>query len=132
IGTFSRRTVVGYLPMVLSLVATAFIGFGVWVHHMFATGLPQLGLSFFTAASIMIVVPTSVQVFCWIATLWTARGLRLTTPLLYAASFFFVFVIGGLTGVMIAAVPLNGQVHDTYFIVAPLHYLLIGGSLFPL
>jgi cytochrome c oxidase subunit I+III len=132
VSTFSRRKVVGYLPMVLSLVATAFIGFGVWVHHMFATGLPQLGLSFFTAASIMIVVPTSVQLFCWIATMWTARRLQLATPMLYAASFFFVFIIGGLTGVMLASAPLDGQVHDTYFVVAHLHYVLIGGSLFPL
>jgi cytochrome c oxidase subunit 1 len=98
---------------------------------MFATGLPQLGLSFFTAASIMIVVPTSVQLFCWIATMWTARRLQLTTAFLYMASFFFIFVIGGLTGVMLASVPLNRQVHDTYFIVAHFHYVLIGGSTFP-
>ena len=70
--------------MVLSLIATAFIGFGVWVHHMFATGLPQLGQSFFTAASIMIVVPTALQIFCWIATIWTARRLAITMPFLYA------------------------------------------------
>jgi cytochrome c oxidase subunit I+III len=132
VSTFSRRKVVGYLAMVLSQVATAFIGFGVWVHHMFVTGLPELGLSFFTAASIMIVVPTGVQLFCWIATMWTARRLQLATPMLYAASFFFVFIIGGLTGVMLASGPLDGQVHDTYFVVAHLHYVLIGGSLFPL
>jgi len=132
ISTFSRRPVFGYLIMVLSMIATAFIGFGVWVHHMFATGLPQLGESFFTAASIMIVVPTALQIFGWIATLWTARGLRLTVPLLYAASFFFVFTIGGLSGVMLASVPLDRQVHDTYFVVAHFHYVLIGGSTFPL
>ena len=124
--------VFGYTAMVLSMVATAFIGFGVWVHHMFATGLPQLGQSFFTAASIMIVVPTAIQIFCWIATIWTARRLRLTTPFLYAASFFFVFIIGGLTGVMLASVPLDRQVHDTYFVVAHFHYVLIGGATFPL
>jgi cytochrome c oxidase subunit I+III len=99
---------------------------------MFATGLPQLGQSFFTAASIMIVVPTSVQIFNWIATVWSARRLRLTTPMLYALSFFFIFIIGGLTGVMLAAVPLDRQVHDTFFVVAHLHYVLIGGSIFPL
>ena len=132
IGTFSRRPVFGYMVMVLSMIATAFIGFGVWVHHMFTTGLPQLGQSFFTAASIMIVVPTSLQIFGWIATVWTARRLAVTVPFLYAASFFFVFVIGGLTGVMLASVPLDRQVHDTYFVVAHFHYVLIGGSTFPL
>jgi cytochrome c oxidase subunit 1 len=132
IGTFARRPVFGYLMMVLAMIATAFIGFGVWVHHMFTTGLPQLGQSFFTAASIMIVVPTSLQIFGWIATVWTARRLAITVPFLYAASFFFVFVIGGLTGVMLASVPLDRQVHDTYFVVAHFHYVLIGGSTFPL
>ena len=132
ISTFTGRPVVGYVAMVLSLIATAFIGFGVWVHHMFATGLPQLGQSFFTAASIMIVVPTSVQIFNWIATVWSARRLRLTTPMLYSLSFFFIFIIGGLTGVMLASVPLDRQVHDTFFVVAHLHYVLIGGSVFPL
>jgi cytochrome c oxidase subunit 1 len=131
IATFSRRPVFGYLVLVLSLIATAFIGFGVWVHHMFATGLPQLGQSFFTAASIMIVVPTGAQIFCWIATLWTGR-LSFKTPLLYVLGFFFVFVIGGLSGVIIASVPLDLQAHDTFFIVAHLHYVLIGGAVFPL
>jgi cytochrome c oxidase subunit I+III len=132
ISTFTGRPVVGYVAMILSLIATAFIGFGVWVHHMFATGLPQLGQSFFTAASIMIVVPTSVQIFNWIATVWSARRLQLTSPMLYALSFFFIFIIGGLTGVMLAAVPLDRQVHDTFFVVAHFHYVLIGGSIFPL
>jgi cytochrome c oxidase subunit I+III len=131
IATFSKRSIFGYLVMVLSLVSTAFIGFGVWVHHMFATGLPQLGQSFFTASSIMIVVPTALQLFCWIATLWTGR-LEFKTPLLYVLAFFFVFIIGGLSGVMIASVPLDLQVHDTFFIVAHFHYVLIGGAVFPL
>jgi heme/copper-type cytochrome/quinol oxidase subunit 1 len=103
----------------------------VWVHHMFTTGLPQFGTSFFTAASIMIVVPTGVQIFCWIATLWAGRP-RLQTPLLFVIGFFFVFVLGGLTGVMLAAVPLDLQVHDTFFVVAHFHYVLIGGAVFPL
>jgi len=131
IGTFARRPVFGYLAMVLAMVSTAFIGFGVWVHHMFTTGLPQFGQSFFTAASIMIVIPTAVQLFGWIATIWTARRLQVTTAFLFMASFFFIFVIGGLTGVMLASVPLDRQVHDTYFIVAHFHYVLIGGSTFP-
>jgi len=131
IATFSRRHIFGYLPVVLSLVSTAFMGFGLWVHHMFATGLPQLGESFFTAASIMIAIPTGTQIFCWIATIWSGR-LSLKTPMLWILGFFTIFVVGGLTGVMLAAVPLNTQVHDTFFVVAHLHYVLIGGAVFPL
>jgi cytochrome c oxidase subunit 1 len=131
IATFTRRPVFGYLPMVLSLVATGFIGFGLWVHHMFTTGLPQLGQSFFTAASMMIAIPSGVQIFCWIATLWSGRP-RLQTPLLFVLGFFFIFVAGGLTGVMLASVPLDLQVHDTFFVVAHFHYVLIGGAVFPL
>ena len=104
IATFSGRSIFGYLPIVLSLVSTAFMGFGLWVHHMFATGLPQLGESFFTAASIIIAIPTGVQIFCWIATIASGR-LVIRTPMLWIFGFFFVFVAGGLTGVMLAAVP---------------------------
>jgi heme/copper-type cytochrome/quinol oxidase subunit 1 len=131
IATFTGKPIFGYTAMVLSLVATGFIGFGLWVHHMFATGLPQLGQSFFTAASLLIVIPTGVQMFLWIATVWRGR-VRLATPMLYVAAFVVTFLIGGLTGVMIASVPLDLQVHDTFFIVAHLHYVLIGGAVFPL
>jgi cytochrome c oxidase subunit I+III len=131
ISTFSGRPMFGYVAIVLSLASTAFIGFGVWVHHMFTTGLPQLGQSLFFASSVMIAVPTGVQFFCWIATLWSGR-LRFSIPMLYALSFFVVFLIGGLTGVMLASMPLDAQLHDTYFIVAHFHYVLIGGSVFPL
>jgi cytochrome c oxidase subunit I+III len=131
LGTFARRPVFGYMALVLSLVATGFIGFGLWVHHMFATGLPQLGQSFFTAASLMIAVPSGVQIFCWIATLWSGR-VRFAPPLLWVLGFFFIFVMGGLTGVMLASVPLDIQVHDTFFVVGHFHYVLIGGAVFPL
>jgi cytochrome c oxidase subunit 1 len=131
VTTFSRRRVFGYLALVLALVSTAFIGFGLWVHHMFATGLPQMGESFFTAASIMIAIPTGLQFFCWIATMWGGR-LVIKTPMLWVLGFFVVFLIGGLTGVMLASVPLDWQVHDTFFVVAHFHYVLIGGALFPL
>src|SRR3954452_5547853 len=131
IAAFSRRKMFGYLGLVLATVATGFIGFGVWVHHMFATGLPQMSDSFFTAASLMIVIPTGVQFFCWIATLWGGR-LHFELPMWWVGGLFFVFLIGGLTGLMLAAVPLDWQVHDTFFVVAHLHYVLIGGAVFPL
>jgi cytochrome c oxidase subunit 1 len=131
VATFSRRSVLGYTAMVLSMIATGFLGFGLWVHHMFATGLPQLGESFFTAASMMIAIPSGVQIFCWLATLWRGR-LWFRTPLLFCLGFLFLFVAGGLTGVMLAAVPFDLQVHDTFFVVAHFHYVIIGGSVFPL
>jgi cytochrome c oxidase subunit I len=131
IGTFARREVFGYLGLVLALIATAFLAFGLWVHHMFATGLPQLGASFFTASSMLIAIPAGLQIFCWIATLWDGRPV-LKTPLLFVLGFFFIFVCGGLTGLMLASVPIDTQVHDTYFVVAHFHYVLIGGAVFPL
>ncbi|MBV9210292.1 MAG: cytochrome c oxidase subunit I [Acidobacteria bacterium] len=129
--TFSRRKIFGYTAMVLSLIATAFIGFGLWVHHMFATPLPQLGQSFFTGASMIIAIPSGIQIFCWIATMWGGK-LHLKTPLMFVLGFVAIFTLGGLTGVMLASVPLDLQVHDTYFVVAHFHYVLIGGAVFPL
>ena len=131
VTTFSRRSIFGYAIVALSLVATGILAFGLWVHHMFATGLPRVGYSFFTAASMSVAVPTGLQIFCWVATMWEGRP-RLTVPMLYVIGFIFTFVIGGLSGVIIAAVPLDLQLTDTYFIVAHLHYVLIGGSVFPL
>lgn len=131
LATFSRRPVVGYPFLVLSIVAIGIISFGLWVHHMFATGLPHVGLSLFSAASTMIAIPSGIQIFSALATLWTGK-LYFKTPLLYVLGFIFTFVIGGLTGVMLASVPLDWQVHDTYFVVAHFHYVLIGGALFPL
>jgi cytochrome c oxidase subunit I len=131
VATFSRRPVFGYLPLVLALIGTGVLAFGLWVHHMFVTGLPRLGESFFTASSMAIAVPAGVQIFCWIATLWDGR-LVFKTPLLFVIAFIVTFVIGGLTGVMVASVPLDTQVHDTYFVVAHFHYVLIGGAVFPL
>jgi len=129
--TFTRRKIFGYAVMVASLVFTGFMAFGLWVHHMFAVGLPQLGQSFFTAASMMIAIPTGVQIFCWIATIW--RGaLTIRTPVLYVIGFFVIFMIGGMTGIFVASVPLDWQLTDTFFVVAHLHYVLIGGAVFPL
>jgi cytochrome c oxidase subunit I+III len=131
IPTFARRPIFGYTAMVLSLIATAFLAFGLWVHHMFAANLPELGKSFFTAASMLIAIPTAIQIYCWLATLWTGR-LNFKTPLLFVLAFFFILVLGGMTGLILASVPLDLQVHDTYFVVAHLHYVLIGGAVFPL
>ena len=110
---------------------TAFIAFGLWVHHMFATGLPQIGEAYFTAASMMIAITSGVQIFCWLATLWTGR-LRMTAAMHFVFGFIFIFVMGGMTGVMLASIPLDLQAHDTFFVVAHFHYVLIGGALFPL
>lgn len=132
IPAFARRPVFGYLALVLSLISVGILSFGLWVHHMFATGLPKLGASFFTASSMLIAIPNGVQIFCWLASLWGGGRPRLKTPLLFVLGFFFIFVAGGLTGVMLASVPLDLQVHDTYFVVAHFHYVLIGGAVFPL
>ena len=131
VETFSRRPVFGYAPMVLSMLAIGLLGFGLWVHHMFAVGLPKLGNSFYTAASMAIALPAGVQMFCWIATLWSGRP-QFRTPLLWVIGFIVTFVIGGLSGVMTASAPLDLQLTDTYFVVAHLHYVLVGGALFPL
>ena len=129
--TFARRRILAHAAMVTALVATGFLAFGLWVHHMFATGLPRMGNSFYTAASMMIALPSGVQIFCWIATLWDGKP-RFATPLLFVLGFLVTFVLGGLTGVMQASVPLDLQLHDTYFVVAHFHYVLIGGAVLPL
>jgi len=131
VAAFSRRHILGYTGIVVATIATGFIGFGVWVHHMFVTGLPMLSESFFTAASLMIVIPTGYQFFCWIGTLWNGK-VQMKLPMVWIAGFFFVFLIGGLSGLMLASVPIDTEVHDTYFVVAHFHYVLIGGAVFPM
>jgi cytochrome c oxidase subunit I+III len=130
IVAFTGRPIFGYTALVLSLIATGFLGFGLWVHHMFATGLPQLGLTYFTSASMVIAIPSGIQIFCWIASLWRGRP-RFHTPLLFVIGFIAIFVLGGLSGVTLASVPFDLQVHDTYYVVAHFHYVLLGGAVFP-
>ncbi|MEO7691425.1 MAG: cbb3-type cytochrome c oxidase subunit I [Sphingomonas sp.] len=131
VETFSRRTLFGYVPMVLAVLGIGVLAFGLWVHHMFAVGLPRLGNSFYTAASMAIALPAGLQIFCWIATMWSGRP-RYATPLLWVIGFIATFVIGGLSGIMTASAPLDLQLTDTYFVVAHLHYVLVGGAMFPL
>ena len=127
---FCRRPLVGYSLVALSTVATMIFGFGVWVHHMFATGIPGLGLSFFSGASLVIVFPSAVAVFAWLATIWTGRPV-ITTAFLFFSSTILLFVIGGVSGFMTASVPVDWQLTDTYFVVAHIHYVLIGINVFP-
>jgi cytochrome c oxidase subunit I len=131
IPTFSRTRIVGYPLLVLSTVAIGFISFGVWVHHMFAVGLSGLALAFFAAAGMSITIPSGIQMFAWIATVWKGTPVW-TTSFLFAIGFIVVIMIGGITGVMISAVPFDWQVTDSYFIVAHLHYVLVGGVVFPI
>ncbi|MFI7427682.1 cytochrome c oxidase subunit I [Micromonospora sp. NPDC049836] len=128
---FTRRAVVGYPLIVLAIVSIAIISFGVWVHHMFATGLPQLSYSFFSAASTIITIPSGIQIFAWLATMVLGR-LVLRVPLLFVIGFIVTFVLGGLTGTMFALTAFDQQVTDSYFVVAHFHYVLIGGAVFPM
>jgi cytochrome c oxidase subunit I+III len=131
VPTFAQRAIVGYSWIVLAAVGTGFLSFGLWVHHMFTTGLPGISLGLFAAASQAVALPTGVQIFCFIATLAAGRVTN-SVPMLYAFGSLVIFVLGGLTGVMVALVPFDFQAHDTFFVVAHFHYVLIGGALFPI
>ena len=128
---FCRRGIVGYPLIVLSIIAIAILSFGVWVHHMFATGLPQLSLSFFSAASTIITIPSGLQIFAWLATMLWGR-IVVSVPFLFVVGFLVTFVIGGFTGVMFALTAFDQQVTDSYFVVAHFHYVLFGGAVFPI
>jgi cytochrome c oxidase subunit I+III len=130
VPTFARRPIVGYGWVVLAAVGTGFLSFGLWVHHMYTTGLPGISLGLFSAASMAVSIPTGVQFACFTATLLAGRLTR-SLPMLWIFGALAIFVLGGLTGVMVALAPFDFQVHDTFFVVAHFHYALIGGSVFP-
>ena len=131
VPTFARKPIVGYAWIVLAAIGTGFISFGLWVHHMFTTGLPGISIGLFSAASEAVAIPTGVQIFCFIATLLVGRVTR-SVPMLFVFAGLATFVLGGLTGVMVALAPFDFQAHDTYFIVGHLHYVLVGGVIFPI
>ncbi|MES2889273.1 MAG: cytochrome c oxidase subunit I [Pseudomonadota bacterium] len=131
VPAFSRKRLFGYTSMVYALAAIAVLSFIVWAHHMFTTGLPVTGQLFFMYATMLVAVPTGVKVFNWTATMW--RGsLSFETPMLFAVGFIFVFSIGGFSGVILSVAPIDIQVHDTYYVIAHFHYVLVAGSLFAL
>lgn len=113
------------------MILTAFISFGLWVHHMFTVGIPHVAQAFFSIASMLVAIPTAIRVFAWLATLWLGR-VHFELLMLWVFGFLVIFVCGGLIGVMLALVPFNWQVHDTHFVVAHFHYVLVGGHALPL
>ncbi|MGE0138465.1 MAG: cytochrome c oxidase subunit I [Ilumatobacteraceae bacterium] len=131
ITVFSRRPTAGYLWIASSFVGIAFISFGVWVHHMFATGMPTQATGLFAAASFIVSVPSGIMYMAWIGTMWGGR-VRFTVPMLFALGFLIIFLLGGITGVMVASLGFDLQVHDTYFVVAHFHYVLNGAVVFPI
>ncbi|MDQ2070171.1 cytochrome c oxidase subunit I [Natronospira bacteriovora] len=129
IPTFARKKLFGYSAMVYAIAAIAFLSFIVWAHHMFTVGMPVAGLLFFMFTTMLIAVPTGVKVFNWVATMW--RGaMTFETPMLFALAFLFLFTIGGFSGLMLAIVPADFQYHDSYFVVAHFHYVLVPGAVF--
>ena len=129
IPTFSRKPLFGHDSMVYAASCIAFLSFIVWAHHMFTVGMPLSGQLFFMFATMLIAVPTGVKVFNWVATMW--RGaMTFETPMLFSLGFVFLFTIGGFSGLMLAIVPADIQYHDSYFVVAHFHYVLVPGSMF--
>jgi cytochrome c oxidase subunit I+III len=131
IPAFTQRRLVAFPLVAIAEVLVVFIGFGVWAHHMFATGLPTMTLVFFAAATALVVIPSTIQVFAWCMSFVLGLA-RFKTPLLFIAGFIFMFVTGGLTGIMFIAIPFDQQVTDTYFVIAHFHYIIFGAAVFPI
>ena len=131
IPAFTRRKMLAYPLIAIAEVLVVFIGFGVWAHHMFASGLPSTTLVFFAGATSMVVIPSTIQVFAWSMSILPGRP-RFTTPLLFIVGFIVMFVVGGLTGIMFLAIPFDQQVTDTYFVIAHFHYIIFGAAVFPI
>ncbi len=131
IPAFARKPLFGYSSMVYATLSIALLSFIVWAHHMFTSGIPAVGILYFMYATMLIAVPTGVKVFNWLATMW--RGsMTFETPMLFAVGFIFLFTLGGLTGLTLALAPVDVQLHDSYYVVAHFHYVMVAGSLFSL
>jgi len=129
IPVFSRKAIFGYSAMVAATVAIMFISLSVWAHHMFTVGMTSVSNAFFALATMVIAVPTGIKIFNWLATMWGGR-IRFDTPMLFAVAFVFQFVIAGLTGIMLAVAPWDWQLHNSYFVIAHFHYVLVGAIVF--